>query len=197
MGTDWFTLELSQYKKEGKFICEIKVDNEVQYTKVTTSARVWKNVKVEIASDKSGSASGQFQNFRLKTINDGCKSTFVAWYDKQFYSESLQNEYPYNSKKLNLDRNIENEKSYNVRIGESWQKQILGTLFTVSTNGSPEVAFDGNLETLWDTNGVKVARLLFDKKQTIKTVLLYIQENDDYNNICVSLKVRYLSPKQT
>ena len=76
MGTDWFTLELSQYKKEGKFICEIKVDNEVQHTKVTTSARVWKNVKVEIASDKNGSAKGQFQNFRLKTINDGCKSTF-------------------------------------------------------------------------------------------------------------------------
>ena len=84
-----------------------------------------------------------------------------------------------------------------MRIGESWQKQILGTLFTVSTSGSPEEAFDGNLETLWDTNGVKVARLLFDKKQTIKTVLLYIQETDDYNNICVSLKVRYLSPKQT
>ena len=122
---------------------------------------------------------------------------FVAWYAEHFYSELLQNEYPYNSKKLYLDRNIENEKSYNVRIGESWQKQILGTLFTVSTNGSPEVAFDGNLETLWDTNGVSVARLLFDKKQTIKTVLLYIQETDDYNNICVSLKVRYLSPKQT
>ena len=76
MGTEWFTLELSQYKKEGKFISEIKVDNEVQCTKVTTSARVWKNVKVEIASDKTGSAKGQFQNFRLKTINDGCKSTF-------------------------------------------------------------------------------------------------------------------------
>ena len=122
---------------------------------------------------------------------------FVASYAEQFCLDKLQNEYPYNSKKLYLDRNIENEKSYNVRIGESWQKQILGTLFTVSTSGSPEVAFDGNLETLWDTNGVKVARLLFDKKQTIKTVLLYIQETDDYNNICVSLKVRYLSPKQT
>ena len=67
VGTNWFNLQIDQRKEDEKYMWEIFIDGELEYSIENTGVYFFRKTRAEFANKMPATAQGEFKNFQLST----------------------------------------------------------------------------------------------------------------------------------